>query len=117
MDVKAIAGYLNTKEEEIVAVKEMQYVYFVHVNGFRPRFVSKKGVEKFVAADLKKFNSAEKLGYYSHGENLGYCKSYGACPIWDSPKAKAEKAELAAMHSARRVPASHPAAAFFPKAA
>ena len=112
MNTKAIAGYLNTKESEITRCEEWQHVYFVCVQGFRPCFVSKKGLEKFIAADKRKFNP----GNYSHGDNLGYCKSYGACPIWDSPSAKAEKAKLQAMWANRSVPAGHPAAAFFPAA-
>lgn len=112
MNVKAIAGYLNTRETEITRCEEWQYVYFVCVKGFRPCFVSKKGLEKFIAADKRKFNP----GRYSHGDNLGYCKSYGACPIWDSPRAKAEEAKLQAMRANRSIPSGHPAAAFFPAA-
>lgn len=112
MNIKAVAGYLNTKESEITRCDEWQHVYFVQVRGFRPRFVSKRGLQAFVAADKRKYNP----GQYLHGDNLGYCKSYGSCPIWDSPKAKAVKSDLNRIHANRSIPADHPAAAFFPAA-
>ena len=112
MNTKAIAGYLNTKESEILRIEEWVHVYFVHVNGFRPCFVSKKALERFVAADKRAYNS----GSFTHFHNTSYCKSYGSKPINESPSAKAFMAELQAMRSKSksRISSSHPAAAFFP---
>lgn len=112
MNTKAIAGYLNTKDSEILRCEEWAHVFFVHVKGFRPCFVSKKSLAKFIAADKRSYNP----GRFSHMDNLGYCKSYGACPISKSPSAKAKMAELEKMGASRSVPSSHRASAFFPAA-
>jgi hypothetical protein len=112
MNVKAIAGYLDTNESEIVRCEEWATVFFVHVKGFRPCFVSKKGLAKFIAADARRYNP----GQYLHGDSLGYCKSYGACPVWNSPENKAKRAELAKLQLGRSIPLNHPAAGFLPAA-
>lgn len=109
VNTKAIAGFLDTRVEEIKSITEMAYVYCVVVKGFRPIFVSKAKLAMFIADDAKKYNS----GLFSHYVSTAYGKAYGACPIHNSPAAKAKKAELEKLW-AMPVPANHPAAAFFP---
>lgn len=109
VNTKAIAGFLDTRVEEIAKVTEMVYVYCVVVKGFRPIFVSKAKLAMFIADDAKKYNT----GNFYHYVSTAYGKAYGACPISNSPSVKAKNAELKAMWN-KPVPANHPAAAFFP---
>jgi len=110
VNTKAIAGFLNTAVDQITKITEMAYVYCVVIKGFRPIFVSKAKLAMYIADDAKKYNS----GTYSHHESDKYGKTYGACPLWNSPAAKAKKAELEKLWALPAVPANHPAAAFFP---
>lgn len=110
VNTRAIAGFLNTQVDQITKITEMAYVYCVTVQGFRPIFVSKAKLAMFIADDAKKYNS----GLFSHYVSTAYGKAYGACPIHNSPVAKAKKAELEKIWAKPSVPANHPAAAFFP---
>ena len=110
VNTKAIAGFLNTAVDQIKSITEMAYVYCVVVKGFRPIFVSKAKLAMFIADDAKKYNS----GTYSHHHSTAYGKAYGACPLHNSPSAKANQAELEKLWALPAVPANHAAAAFFP---
>lgn len=110
VNTKAIAGFLNTHVDQITRITEMAYVYCVTVKGFRPIFVSKAKLAMFIADDAKKYNT----GLFSHYVSTAYGKAYGACPISNSPAAKANKAELEKLWAMPAVPANHPAAAWFP---
>lgn len=110
VNTKAIAGFLDTRVNQITKITEMVYVYCVTVKGFRPIFVSKAKLAMFIADDAKKYNT----GNFYHYVSTAYGKAYGACPISNSPAAKANKAELEKLWNKPSVPANHPAAAFFP---
>jgi hypothetical protein len=109
----AIAGYLNTKESQIISVEEWAHVYFVKVKGFSPLFISKAKLAKFIADNKKAYNP----GRFTHFGDAKYCKSYGKCPLWKSPEARAHQAKLAEMRKLPTIDPNHPAAAFFPAAA
>lgn len=110
VNTKAIAGFLDTSVTEIKSITEMVHVYCVVVKGFRPIFVSKAKLAMFIADDAKKYNT----GLFSHHVSTAYGKAYGACPLWKSPTAKKNQAELEKLWALPAVPANHPAAAFFP---
>lgn len=110
VNTKAIAGFLNTAVDQIKSITEMVHVYCVVVRGFRPIFVSKAKLSLFIESDKLNFNT----GTYSHYVSSKYGKAYGACPLWKSPTAKANQAELEKLWALPAVPANHPAAAWFP---
>jgi hypothetical protein len=110
VNTKAIAGFLDTAVDQIKSITEMACVYCVVVKGFRPIFVSKAKLAMYIADDAKKYNS----GTYSHHYSTAYGKAYGACPLHNSPTAKANQAELEKLWALPAVPANHAAAAFFP---
>lgn len=110
MNVKAIAGYLGTQESEVAKVQEFEKVYFVHVRGFRPRFVSKKAVAAFIEVDARAYNSGRFAPTASAFP--GCDKNHNACPMHASPQAKAHKEKLGKMWASAKI--TGPASAFFP---
>ena len=114
VNTKAIAGFLDTRIDQIAKVTEMIYVYCVTVTGFRPIFVSKAKLAIFIADDSKKYNTGLFLHTSSGAYVTRYGKAYGACPISNSPRVKAKNAELKAMWNKPSVSIGHHASAFFP---
>lgn len=104
MNAAKVADYIGSREDQVIRFEEWSHVYYIQVQGFRPRFVSKKAVQEW----------ATYHGCYGQYQRKFFDKNQDKCPLSESPMAKTRKTELQKIWDKVSIPAFSPASAFLP---